>query len=117
MSKGKTKSNSEKRKQKNGSTPNRDSQLAVGGELRQFTGRGHSALTTNQSAALANNQTLLRANTRDPKLLEDFIRHEKITHFGRERIPEKIVHARAWILRSDRFLEEIHCQVSMAMKT
>jgi len=36
----------------------------------------------------------LRANSRGPTLLEDFILREKITHFDHERIPERIVHAR-----------------------
>ena len=30
-----------------------------------------------------------------PTLLEDFILRDKITHFDHERIPERIVHARA----------------------
>ncbi|WP_256741319.1 catalase HPII, partial [Cronobacter sakazakii] len=42
----------------------------------------------------ANDQNSLRAGTRGPTLLEDFILREKITHFDHERIPERIVHAR-----------------------
>jgi catalase len=36
----------------------------------------------------------LKAGSRGPTLLEDFILREKITHFDHERIPERIVHAR-----------------------
>ncbi len=56
-------------------------------------GEGH-ALTTNQGVRIADDQNSLRAGTRGPTLLEDFILREKITHFDHERIPERIVHAR-----------------------
>jgi len=51
-------------------------------------------LTTNQGVPIADNQNSLKAGTRGPVLLEDFILREKITHFDHERIPERIVHAR-----------------------
>ena len=95
MSKEKTKNNSAKRKQENGSHRDRDSQQAAGGELHQVAGGDHPALTTNQGVPLSDNQNSLRANPRGPTLLEDFILREKITHFDHERIPERIVHARA----------------------
>jgi len=95
MSKKKTTSNSGKRKQEKSLAPYGDSQLAAGGELHQIAGGEHPALTTNQGAALSDNQNSLRANPRGPTLLEDFILREKITHFDHERIPERIVHARA----------------------
>jgi catalase len=66
-----------------------------GGELHQIAGGEHPALTTNQGVSLSDNQNSLRANPRGPTLLEDFIFREKITHFDHERIPERIVHARA----------------------
>jgi catalase len=94
MSKKKTPSNSGKRKRGKGSVPNRDSQLAAGGELHQVAGGDHPALTTNQGVALSDNQNSLRANPCGPTLLEDFILREKITHFDHERIPERIVNAR-----------------------
>src|SRR5450830_816462 len=90
-----TTSNSKKRKQEKGSAPNKESQLAAGGELHQIAGGEHPALTTNQGVALSDNQNSLRANPRGTTLLEDFILREKITHFDHERIPERIVHARA----------------------
>jgi len=68
--------------------------IADGGELHQLAGDGHPELTTNQGAALADNQNSLKANARGPVLLEDFILREKITHFDHERIPERVVHAR-----------------------
>ncbi len=72
-----------------------DSRRAAGGELHQLAGRGHPALTTNQGVVVADNQNSLKAQPRGPALLEDFILREKITHFDHERIPERIVHARA----------------------
>ncbi len=95
MSKVKTSSNSGKRKQEKGSSPNRESHPAAGGELHQIAGGEHPTLTTNQGVALSDNQNSLKANPLGPTLLEDFILREKITHFDHERIPERIVHARA----------------------
>jgi len=95
MSKEKTASNSGKRKQEKSSAPDGDTQLAAGGELHQIADGEHPALTTNQGVEVADNQNSLRANPRGPTLLEDFILREKITHFDHERIPERIVHARA----------------------
>jgi len=69
--------------------------LVVGGELHQVKSGQHPALTTNQGVTLSDNQNSLRSNPRGPTLLEDFILREKITHFDHERIPERIVHARA----------------------
>jgi len=70
-------------------------QVPAGGELHQIAGGQHPVLTTNQGVALSDNQNSLKANPRGPALLEDFILREKITHFDHERIPERIVHARA----------------------
>jgi catalase len=95
MRKAKTASHSGYPQKETGSAPYGDSQLAAGGELHQIAGGAHSALTTNQGVALSDNQNTLRANPRGPALLEDFILREKITHFDHERIPERIVHARA----------------------
>jgi len=72
-----------------------DSLVGLGGELHQITGGAHPRLTTNQGVAVSDNQNSLKANPRGPTLLEDFILREKITHFDHERIPERIVHARA----------------------
>ncbi len=82
-------------KQEKDSGPYKDSQLAQGGELHQTAGGEHPALTTNQGVPLSDNQNSLSVGPRGPTLLEDFILREKITHFDHERIPERIVHARA----------------------
>jgi catalase len=95
MSKAKTTDNSGKRKPEKGSTPAKGTHQAAGGELHQVAGGGHPVLTTNQGVALSDNQNSLRTSPHGPTLLEDFIFREKITHFDHERIPERIVHARA----------------------
>jgi len=95
MSKVKTAGPSGKGKQEQGSTPAKGTHRAAGGELHQVAGGEHPALTTNQGLALSDNQNSLKANPRGPALLEDFILREKITNFDHERIPERIVHARA----------------------
>ncbi|WP_413437248.1 catalase [Sulfuriferula sp. GW1] len=92
MSKEKTMRNSGKAKL---SASNGNTKTGAGGELHQIAGGKHAALTTNQGVALADNQNSLKAHPRGPTLLEDFILREKITHFDHERIPERIVHARA----------------------
>ncbi len=69
-----------------------------GGETHQSAASEDSGaaatLTTNHGHPIADNQNSLRAGTRGPTLLEDFILREKIFHFDHERIPERIVHAR-----------------------
>jgi len=93
------KSNKRTNKPQNGKQPkmqrtSKDSRIADGGELHQIAGGDHPALTTNQGLPISDNQNSLKANSRGPALLEDFILREKITHFDHERIPERIVHAR-----------------------
>jgi catalase len=80
---------------KKGSPTGEGARQAAGGELHQTASGQHPILTTNQGVALSDNQNSLKANPRGPALLEDFILREKITHFDHERIPERIVHARA----------------------
>ncbi len=64
-------------------------------DLRLNTESGKDEfLTTNQGLRINDDQNSLKAGSRGPSLLEDFILREKITHFDHERIPERIVHAR-----------------------
>ena len=93
MSKTRTARTSSRRRQ--GLASAGESQPAAGGELHQIAGGKHPPLTTNLGVPLSDNQNSLKANARGPALLEDFILREKITHFDHERIPERIVHARA----------------------
>lgn len=51
-------------------------------------------LTTNQGTPVGDNQNSKTAGRRGPTLLEDYHLIEKLAHFDRERIPERVVHAR-----------------------
>lgn len=54
----------------------------------------HKTLTTADGIPVADNQNSLTAGPRGPILLEDFYLLEKLAHFNRERIPERVVHAK-----------------------
>ncbi|WP_116808972.1 catalase [Steroidobacter cummioxidans] len=54
----------------------------------------HRTLTTRQGHPVTDNQSLRSVGERGPATLENYHFIEKITHFDRERIPERVVHAR-----------------------
>src|SRR5690625_4623770 len=66
-------------------------------QLEQFkhknTGPGKQ-LNDDAGKKISNNNWSLRAGKREPTLLQDFHFYRKQSHFNRERIPEKVVHAR-----------------------
>src|SRR3989337_2559911 len=51
-------------------------------------------LTTNQGTPVSDNQSSLTVGERGPVLLQDVHLIEKLAHFDRERIPERVVHAK-----------------------
>ncbi len=51
-------------------------------------------LTSASGIAVVDNQNSLSAGPRGPLLLQDFHLIEKLQHFNRERIPERVVHAK-----------------------
>jgi catalase len=53
-------------------------------------------LTTNAGAPVADNQNSQTAGPRGPVLLQDWQLLEKLAHQNRERIPERVVHAKGW---------------------
>lgn len=54
---------------------------------------GH-LLTTNDGVPIHDNNNTLKAGDRGPSLQQDHIYFDKLMHFDRERIPERVVHAR-----------------------
>jgi len=52
-------------------------------------------LTTAAGIPVPDNQTSMTAGQRGPTLLQDHYLLEKLSHFNRERIPERVVHAKA----------------------
>ncbi len=55
--------------------------------------KGH-LLTTNDGVPIHDNNNTLKAGDRGPSLQQDHIYFDKLMHFDRERIPERVVHAR-----------------------
>jgi catalase len=56
----------------------------------------NNRLTTSAGAPVDDNQNSLTAGPRGPVLLEDYQLLEKLAHQNRERIPERVVHAKGW---------------------
>ncbi|PZP55340.1 MAG: catalase, partial [Micavibrio aeruginosavorus] len=53
-------------------------------------------LTTSAGNPVGDNQNSLSAGPRGPLLLQDVHLLEKLAHQNRERIPERVVHAKGW---------------------
>ncbi len=54
-------------------------------------------LTNRQGHPITNNQSQRTVGSRGPATLENYQFLEKISHFDRERIPERVVHARGFV--------------------
>ncbi|PIC65304.1 catalase HPII [Sporosarcina sp. P13] len=65
-------------------------------------------LTTNQGVKVSNDEESLKAGVRGPTLIEGIHLKEKLSHFDRERIPERVVHARGYAAHG-----EFECYESM----
>ncbi len=63
-------------------------------DQRMADGEGEQTLTTRQGHPVYDNQNLRTVGSRGPTTMENYHFLEKITHFDRERIPERVVHAR-----------------------
>lgn len=62
---------------------------------KQFTNiENDDTLTNRQGHPITNNQNIRTVGNRGPATLENYDFIEKISHFDREKIPERIVHAR-----------------------
>ncbi|BAY98703.1 catalase [Tolypothrix tenuis PCC 7101] len=62
--------------------------------LQPYRKDADEKLTSNQGVKINDTDNTLKVGTRGPSLKEDFHFQEKLTHFDRERIPERVVHAR-----------------------
>lgn len=67
---------------------------------KQNTGPGKK-MTSDSGFKISNDRWSLRAGKRGPTLLQDFHFYRKQSRFNRERIPEKVVHARGFGLYGD----------------
>jgi catalase len=61
---------------------------------RIFSCMANKHLTTANGVPVSDNQNSITAGERGPIVLEDFHLFEKLAHFNRERIPERVVHAK-----------------------
>ncbi|GAA0428241.1 catalase [Lentibacillus halophilus] len=73
-------------------------------QLEQYrehnTGPGKK-LTSDAGLKISNDDRSLKAGRRGPTLFQDFRFYKKQSHFSRERIPEKVVHARGFGVYGD----------------
>ena len=70
--------------------------MAKGKKIGKGKGKGKpKTLTTAAGIPVGDNQNSLTAGERGPTLLQDHHLLEKLAHFNRERIPERVVHAKA----------------------
>lgn len=51
-------------------------------------------MTNTQGCPVEDNQNSMTVGPRGPILLQDFNLLDKLAHFARERIPERVVHAK-----------------------
>ena len=56
--------------------------------------KGCPVMTTTAGRPVGDNQNSLTAGERGPVLMEDYLLFEKMAQFNRERIPERVVHAK-----------------------
>jgi catalase len=60
----------------------------------QSTNGNPEQLTTTSGRPVGDNQNSISAGPRGPLLLQDYQLFEKMAHFNRERVPERVVHAK-----------------------
>src|ERR1700732_1745014 len=53
-----------------------------------------NVMTTDAGRPVGDNQNSFTVGPRGPIVFEDFLLFEKMAHFNRERIPERVVHAK-----------------------
>ena len=71
-------------------------------------------LTSDSGKKISNDEQSLRAGRRGPTLLQDTHFYRKQSHFNRERIPEKVVHARGFGVHGEFELQKSLSHVTRA---
>jgi len=61
---------------------------------KEQTKEKSTVMTTQSGRPVGDNQNSVTAGPRGPVLMEDYLLFEKMAQFNRERIPERIVHAK-----------------------
>ena len=81
------------KKQRSENSGNGKTQIIPAGEKNPKVA-GSEILTTRQGHPVTDNQNLRTVGNRGPATLENYQFLEKMSHFDRERVPERVVHAR-----------------------
>ncbi|NYB73452.1 catalase [Sedimentibacter hydroxybenzoicus DSM 7310] len=71
-------------------------------------------MISNEGKKIVDDENSLTAGERGPTLIEDFLAREKLAHFDRERIPERVVHARGYGAHGEFELYQSMSDVTMA---
>src|SRR5687768_7354793 len=66
----------------------------IPGDGKKSTVTASNILTTRQGHPVQDNQSMRTVGNRGPATLENYQFLEKMSHFDRERVPERVVHAR-----------------------
>lgn len=77
-----------------------DKDLQLEKYRKENTGSGKQ-MTEDSGMKVSDDQKSLRAGKRGPLLMQDYHFYKKQSHFNRERIPEKVVHARGFGVYGD----------------
>ena len=75
---------------------NNDNSKIAQFEQESYVDPKGKTLTSSLGVPVLDNQNSLKIGDRGPTLLEDFLLRDKLIHFDRERIPERVVHARGF---------------------
>ena len=75
---------------------NKDNAKITQFENESYVDPKGKTLTSSLGVPVSDNQNSLKIGDRGPTLLEDFLLRDKLIHFDRERIPERVVHARGF---------------------
>ena len=81
-------------KEGNGNAAGNGKSQSIPGDGKKSTTAGSNILTTRQGHPVHDNQNMRTVGNRGPATLENYQFLEKMSHFDRERVPERVVHAR-----------------------
>ena len=62
--------------------------------LLKYNWQNADVLTTSMGQPVGFKTAIQTIGPRGPALLQDFVFQDEMAHFGRERIPERVVHAK-----------------------
>jgi len=75
-----------------------------------------TVLLTANGAPIAEKKASLTVGPRGPMLLQDFVYLDEMSHFGRERIPERVVHAKGAGMLNFATFKHVTCYIYLYYK-